>query len=72
MRVTRADQVRIDERTDVREVIDAEVDAECLEELTWRVEHGQAHLDPGLMGWWPYTHTLTLADGTTYHATVEN
>lgn len=70
MRVTSADQVRIDERTDVREVICSDVDADCLAALEEGLANGTVIIEPGLQGW---GHNVTLRDlktDTAYHATI--
>ena len=72
MTVHAAQMVTIDEQTDVREYSGDEIGVDGLSELSWLVSNGHAHAEPGLLGWWPHTHTLTTHDGVTYHARISD
>lgn len=72
MRVLAADQIRIDERTDVREVIFPDCDDDCLEALEKGIADGTITVERGLLGWGERNATLRDTElGAAYHALIE-
>mgnify|MGYP001565592600 CR=1 FL=1 len=74
MRISEATMVRLDERTDVRQVV-CECDAEDVDEINRLLESGEAELMDGpLMGWGDRDVTIrhTAEDGSRsyYHGKV--
>ena len=71
IRVTGADRVQIDERTDVRQVVDTDLPEDCLDELTQQLADDVAVLKSSPLMGWGRQRTLYDADGHCYHVDLE-
>ena len=71
MTITGADAIRLDERTDVREIVVRDCPTEDCEELTRQLEAGEAELLPGELRGWGRERTLRDTYGGYYHVDVE-
>ncbi len=71
MVITGADRIEMDERTDVRQVVDADLPQDCLDELTQQLADDVAVLLPGRLMGWGREATLMDANGHYYHVDTD-
>lgn len=69
--ITEARMVRYDRVMDTREYIAGPETEEGLAELQHSLETGEARLEPGLVGWPPFTHTLFSEAWGIFHVALE-